>query len=218
MNYNPDTYYQRSEVSNSDLTTLKNLLHPRIQYGDREAAFRFGNLVDAIITEPARVNYYRFTVDDVQYTEAEFRHAQDMLGALRREAFSDQFLFVVLSSASTQHVMVNKAQRFEYGQFPFTLDTRCKRIGSFLTTDLAATSKRRLPHRRRNLKKPLTSSIGTGLGRGIWILPVLTAISSMLSVRRITRYSSTLYVVAMPHTSVDVPSMKNWHSSTGALT
>lgn len=29
MNHNPDTYYHRREVSNSDLTELKNLLHPR---------------------------------------------------------------------------------------------------------------------------------------------------------------------------------------------
>ena len=47
---NPDEYYQRSEVSNSDLTELKNLLHPHMQFGDKEAAFRFGSIVDAIIT------------------------------------------------------------------------------------------------------------------------------------------------------------------------
>ena len=41
---NPDEYYQRSEVSNSDLTELKNQLHPHMQYGDREAAFRFGSI------------------------------------------------------------------------------------------------------------------------------------------------------------------------------
>ena len=70
MNHNPDEYYNRPEVSNSDLTALKNLLHPH-QEGDKERAFRIGNLVDAIITEPARVNYYRFTVDDVQYSEDE---------------------------------------------------------------------------------------------------------------------------------------------------
>ncbi|MBQ7472627.1 MAG: hypothetical protein IJS97_09465 [Prevotella sp.] len=126
MSYNPDTYYLRSEVSNSDLTTLKNLLHPRIQFGDREAAFRFGSLVDAIITEPSRVNYYRFTVDDEQYTEDEFRHAQEMQGALRSEAMHDQFLFAVLSNADTQKVMVNPRQQFEYGSFPFFLATRCK--------------------------------------------------------------------------------------------
>ena len=153
MNYNPDEYYKRSEVSNSDLTTLKNLLHPRLQLGDREAAFRFGNLVDAIITEPARVNFYTYTVDDVQYTEDEFRHAQEMYDALKREAINDKFLYNVLSLADTQTVMVNKAQQFEYGQFPFTLDTRCKwdwwlpkekvgiNIGGDLKTTFASTQK-----------------------------------------------------------------------------
>jgi len=126
MNHNPDEYYKRSEVSNSDLTELKNLLHPRLQFGDKEAAFRFGTLVDAIITEPERVNYYRFTVDDVQYTEDEFLHAQEMHKSLRMEARNDQFLAKVLEIAETQRFMVNKQQRFEYGGLPFTLDTRCK--------------------------------------------------------------------------------------------
>lgn len=126
MNYNPDTYYMRSEVSNSDLTTLKNMLHPHLQFGDREAAFRFGNLVDAIITEPERVNHYRYTVDDEQYSEEEFRHALEMQVALYTEAKQDLFLNNVLAYATRQHVMVNKSQRFEYGQFPFTLNTRCK--------------------------------------------------------------------------------------------
>lgn len=126
MNHNPDTYYERGEVSNSDLTELKNLLHPRLQFGDREAAFRFGTLVDAIITESERVNYYAYTVDDVQYTEDEFRHAQEMYKALRMEARKDPFLATVLEQADTQTVMVNQGQKFEYGSFPFTLDTRCK--------------------------------------------------------------------------------------------
>lgn len=126
MSSNPDAYYSRSEVSNSDLTELKNILHPRIQFGDKEAAFRFGSLVDAIITEPARVDYYRLTVDDEQYTEDEFRHAQEMLNSLRNEARKDEFLFRVLGFAETQHFMVNKAQLFTYCDFPFALDTRCK--------------------------------------------------------------------------------------------
>ena len=126
MNYNPDTYFERSEVSNSDLTELKNMLHPHMMYGDREAAFRFGNLVDAIITEPERVNYYRYTVDEVQYTPDEFRHAQEMFNALRTEARKDQFLAKVLEIAQTQKVMVNPSQQFSYGGFPFYLPTRCK--------------------------------------------------------------------------------------------
>ena len=49
---NPDKYYDRPEVSNSDLTELKDILQPHAPYGDREEAFRFGSLVDAIVTEP----------------------------------------------------------------------------------------------------------------------------------------------------------------------
>lgn len=123
---NPDTYYLRSEVSNSDLTELKNILHPKMQFGDKEVAFRFGNLVDAIITEPARVDYYRLTVDDEAYSEDEFRHAKEMQKALRMEARKDAFLAKVLEYADTQQFMVNKAQQFSYCDFPFTLDTRCK--------------------------------------------------------------------------------------------
>lgn len=149
MNHNPDEYYNRSEVSNSDLTELKNLLHPRMQFGDKEAAFRFGTLVDAIITEPDRVNYYHFTVDDVQYTEDEFRHAQEMFKSLRMEARHDQFLAKVLEIAETQRFMVNKQQQFDYGGLPFTLDTRCKwdwflpvmNFGGDLKTTFAASQK-----------------------------------------------------------------------------
>lgn len=142
---NPDTYYQRDEVSNSDLTELKNILHPRIQHGDKEAAFRFGSLVDAVITEPARVDYYRLTVDDEQYSEDEFRHAGEMLKALRAEARHDGFLSRVLENAETQRAMANKGQQFTYCGFPFTLDTRCKWdwwLGSFggdLKTTFAST-------------------------------------------------------------------------------
>lgn len=125
-NHNPDEYYNRTEVSNSDLTALRDIIHPRPQLGDREAAFRFGTLVDAIITEPARVDYYRQTVDDVQYTDGEFRHAEEMWRSLRAEARRDAFLAKVLELADTQRFMVNHGQEFAYCGWPFALDTRCK--------------------------------------------------------------------------------------------
>ncbi|MDD5855280.1 MAG: PD-(D/E)XK nuclease-like domain-containing protein [Prevotella sp.] len=123
---NTDDYYKRSEVSNSDLTELKNMLHPGLQHGDKEAAFKFGSLVDALITEPDRVNYYLRTVDDVEYDEDDFRHGLEMKRALESEAKRDAFLAKVLELADTQRCMVNKQQQFEYGGFPFALDTRCK--------------------------------------------------------------------------------------------
>lgn len=126
MANNPDPYYLRTEVSNSDLTALKEILHPRLQFGNREEAFRFGSLVDAIITEPDRVNYYRLTVDDTRYTDDEIRHAREMYAALRAEARTDRFLAYVLDHAETQRYMVNRGQQFDYCEFPFRLDTRCK--------------------------------------------------------------------------------------------
>ena len=127
MSHNPDAYYSRPEVSNSDLTALKDLLHPvPMPPGVKEAAFRFGSLVDAIVTEPDRVNYYRLTVDDEQYTDDEFRLAKEMHRSLRKTAWHDPFLAKVLEEAETQRCMANESQQFEYGSFPFTLPTRCK--------------------------------------------------------------------------------------------
>lgn len=122
---NPDNYYNRNEISNSDLTELKNLLYPRLQFGDKEKIFAFGSLVDAIITEPARVNYFQLKVDDVQYTEDDFALAREMHKSLLMEARKDQFLAYVLENSDTQKFMV-KEREFDYCDFKFTLPTRCK--------------------------------------------------------------------------------------------
>ena len=87
-----DTYYQRSEVSNSDLTELKNLLYPRTQYGDKEKAFKFGSLIDAMITEPERVRYDKRMVDDILYSGEDWELAEAMKKSLRMEARHDPFL------------------------------------------------------------------------------------------------------------------------------
>lgn len=123
---NPDSYYSRSEVSNSDLTELKNYLYPRVQYGDKEKAFKFGTLVDALITENDRVRYDKLMVDDYLYTTEEFELGLEMRKALRKEAEKDQFLAVVLAQSDRQKFMVNKQQEFYYGNFAYHLDTRCK--------------------------------------------------------------------------------------------
>lgn len=122
---NPDSYYNRNEVSNSDLTELKNLLYPRLQFGDKEKIFAFGSLVDAIITEPDRVNYYQLTVDDVKYTEDDFALAREMHKSLLMESRKDEFLDYVLKNSDTQKFMV-KEREFDYTGFEYHLPTRCK--------------------------------------------------------------------------------------------
>ena len=121
-----DEYYNRTEVSNSDLTELKNILYPREQYGDREKAFKFGTLLDAMITEPHRVRYDKRTVDGVIYSTEEWQLAEEMKKSLRREANKDAFLKYVLDAATTQKTSINHGQQFKYGRFEYSLDTRCK--------------------------------------------------------------------------------------------
>lgn len=121
-----DGYYSRPEVSNSDLTALKELLHPRPVFGDREAAFRFGSIVDAMITEPSRVDFLLMTLDGAPVDKVEFLHAREMHRALRAESRRDPFLAKVLELSDSQRYMVRKGQQFDNGGFRFSLDTRCK--------------------------------------------------------------------------------------------
>lgn len=121
-----DPYYSRNEVSNSDLTELKNLLYPRTQYGDKEKAFKFGSLIDAMITEPGKVDFYQLKVGDVQYLEEDFRLATEMRKSLLMESRKDRFLSTVLKLSDTQKVSIRRGQVFDYCGFEFTLDTRCK--------------------------------------------------------------------------------------------
>ena len=78
------------------------------------------------MTEPERVDYCLYKVDDVQYTDEEFAWGKEMNRALLMEAKKDPFLAKVLEVSDTQKIMINKAQQFEYCDFRFTLDTRCK--------------------------------------------------------------------------------------------
>lgn len=119
-------YYNRKEVSNSTLTELKNLLYPQTFFGDKEKAFKFGSLIDAIITEPHRVDFYYMKVDDVQYLEEDFLLANEMRKSLLMEARKDQFLANVLKVSDTQKVSIRRDQLFDYGGFEYRLDTRCK--------------------------------------------------------------------------------------------
>lgn len=116
-----DTYFNRAEVSNSDLVTLEKYFMPKEQVGDIEAAYRFGTLVDAVITEPEKVNYFKLTVDDVQYTKDEFEKAKEMMKAFMRDAMCDS----LLKQASFQSVM-NTVMEMEYQGVPFSLSVRCK--------------------------------------------------------------------------------------------
>ena len=124
-----DPYYSRSEVSNSDLTSLKLQLHPQLDFvkpKDKKKAFHLGTLVDGLVTEPKNCNHFRYTVGDEKYTKEEWEWGKKQLEKLRKAAAKDQFLAFVLANAVGQMVFANPCQHFDVGCYSFSLPTRCK--------------------------------------------------------------------------------------------
>lgn len=115
-----DPYYSRSEVSNSDLSNLKKLLYggPDI---DPTAAYKFGSLIDMMITEPERVDYFQYTCAGEQYEKEDFEKASEMRKAFMR----DEMAAGMLKHSDTQKVMIEQDQLFDYS-YPFHLPVRCK--------------------------------------------------------------------------------------------
>lgn len=116
-----DPYFDRSEVSNSDLGWLEEYFMPREQVGDREAAYRFGTLVDAIVTEPERVDYFKRTVDQEVYSREDFDRAGLMKKALRQNE-----IWQNLAKLSTFQQVFTGEVPFQIGRLDFSLPMRCK--------------------------------------------------------------------------------------------
>ena len=72
-----DPYYSRPEISNSDLSWLKKYWMPQEEIIDVEKAYRFGTLIDCMITEPHKINYFQLTCAGVKYTADEFALAEE---------------------------------------------------------------------------------------------------------------------------------------------
>ena len=124
-----DPYYSRSEVSNSDLTSLKYKLYPQLNFlkeKDKLKAFHLGTLIDCLVTEPEKANHYRFTVDDEQYTEKDWEWGISMRNALIKASKKDKFLEYVLAKSDSQKWFSNDDMVFEYECFNFSLPVRCK--------------------------------------------------------------------------------------------
>lgn len=124
-----DPYYSRSEVSNSDLTSLKLQLHPQLDFvkpKDKKKAFHLGTLVDGLVTEPKNCNHFRYLVGDEKYTKEEWEWGKKQLDKLRKAAAKDTFLAYVLANAVGQKVFINPCQHFDLGCYSFSLATRCK--------------------------------------------------------------------------------------------
>ena len=117
-----DPYYSRPEVSNSELGWLEKYWLPQQIVIDLEAAFRFGSLLDAMITEPEQVNYFNLTVCGTQFSKEEFDTAIKM----KKVFFADPFCRSLSNQCEMQKVSIRKDWPIQYNGYEFGLDVRCK--------------------------------------------------------------------------------------------
>lgn len=115
-------YYARPEISNSELGWLEKYFLPQSFVIDLEAAYRFGSLLDAMITEPALVDYFKLTVSGVQYSKEEFQKAE----AMKKVFFADTFCKSLSAQCEMQKVSIKENWPITYEGFLFALDVRCK--------------------------------------------------------------------------------------------
>lgn len=119
---NQDNYRAFPAVSNSDLTWLQKYWEPENVRIDKEKAYKFGNLLDAMITERHRLNFFNLTVDKVQYTRDEWDRATLMMQAYDK----DPLCLQMRQNCNFQHITYVPKFKVEFDGFQFTLPAKCK--------------------------------------------------------------------------------------------
>jgi hypothetical protein len=122
MTIERDPYYLRPEVSNSDLSWLKKYWMMQDEVIDVEKAYRFGTLIDCMITENFKINYFNYTCAGLPYTKEEFALAEEMKKAFWR----DPLCAALAKHSEYQKVSVKYGFPVEHDGLRFTLNVRCK--------------------------------------------------------------------------------------------
>ena len=118
----PDPYYLRPEVSNSDLSELQKYWLPESRIIDLEKAYAFGSLIDAMITEPTKLDYFKLTCEGYQHTSEDFERAAEMKKAFYRDAFCAN----MVKQCIFQKVSAKPNFKINYDGFEFELPVRAK--------------------------------------------------------------------------------------------
>ena len=117
-----DPYYLRSEVSNSDLSALYNYFNPPSFTIDTTTAFRFGSLVDAMITEQDQVDLFNRRVGAIQFEKEEWEKARKM----KQIFFADYFCQLLFRQCEMQKVSIKPEFEITYNDVTFSLPMRAK--------------------------------------------------------------------------------------------
>ncbi|QTE37516.1 PD-(D/E)XK nuclease-like domain-containing protein [Mucilaginibacter gossypii] len=118
---NTDPYYSRPEVSNSDLLNLHEILYGGYKPGDKEKAYAFGNLIDHMITEPDKVDFYNRECNGITFSADEMEQASKMKRSYHKDTYCNQ----THDMASFQKIFIGRVD-FDYHGFKFSLNMRCK--------------------------------------------------------------------------------------------
>lgn len=102
---NHENYRSFPAVSNSDLTETKKLFMSCPEIINLEKAYAEGNLIDAMITEPQRVNHFKKKLDNVQYSDDTFEMCREMKKAFMKDDFCRQL--VTHKDCKFQHISYN---------------------------------------------------------------------------------------------------------------
>ena len=124
MQINQSNYRSFAAVSNSDLTWLEKYWMPKNVWIDLEKSFANGTLIDCMITEPEKVNYFKLRVEGeyYKYSSDEFERAKEMKKAFYRDPFCASFA----KQCKFQHISYVPDFKISYDGFNFTLPAKCK--------------------------------------------------------------------------------------------
>ncbi len=121
---NDENYYGFPAMSNSGMTSFQKYFMPEDRFMDLRVAYANGTLIDAMITEPHKVDYFRFRVagEDYQYSADEFYRAKEM----KKSFFRDPFCASFIQQCKFQHITYNPSFTIEHQGFTFSLPAKCK--------------------------------------------------------------------------------------------
>lgn len=121
---NAENYRAFPAVSNSDLGWLLSLSMTMQRKFDLTAAYANGTLIDCMITEPERVNFYKRRVlgEEYQYTQAEFDNSAEMKKVFMRDEFCRKFI----EACHFQHITYKPNFEINYDGVKFQLPAKCK--------------------------------------------------------------------------------------------
>lgn len=124
MLINSDNYRAFPAVSNSDLGWLEKYWLPENVVVDLEKAYANGTLIDAMITESHRLDYFNYRVRDepYRYSADEFANAELMKKAFYRDPFCAQ----LVKQCSFQRISYQPRFRIEHDGIEFFIPAKSK--------------------------------------------------------------------------------------------